>query len=115
MSDEQEDLNAFNAWDCFGATLMLGVTPGIIHFATTEPHDKAGAIGIGVVGVVIALIVLGVALITRWRLLGKIINIAGTGITIYFIIHMTLFWVTSCEKFARERSLNLPSAAQTQK
>lgn len=97
MSKEQEDLNAFNSWDCFGATLMLGIVPGIIHYATTDPHDETGAALICLGGVLISLVVLGISLITRWRMLSRIINFAGTVLTFLFIIYMTSFWMKSCE------------------
>ncbi len=96
MSKHEEDLNAFNGWDCFGATLMLGITPAVIHFATTEPHDQTGAIFLALGGVLVSLVVLAVALITRWHFLSKIINWAGMGLTVYFILHMVFFWSTSC-------------------
>jgi uncharacterized membrane protein YczE len=98
MSDEQEDLNAFKSWDCFGASLMLGVVPGIIHYATTTPHDEIGAIFMSIVGVLISFVVLAVALITRWRIIGVIINWVGTVLTIVFIGYMVLFWSKSCSQ-----------------
>ena len=105
MSEHEEDMNAFNGWDCFGATLMLGITPAVIHFATTEPHDDKGAVLLAVGGVIISLVVLAVALITRWRFLSKLINGAGIALTIFFICQMTFFWVNSCsEKEAKELS-----------
>ena len=110
MSDREEDLNAFNSWDCFGATLMLGVTPGIIHFATTTPHDLPGTIGICLVGVIISVVVLAVSLITRWRFLSKLINWAGMALTGIFVLQMALFWSGSCtDEESRELS---PEAAQ---
>lgn len=111
MSNEQEDMNAFNSWDCFGATLMLGVVPGIIHFATTEPHDVTGAAVYCGIGVLIALVVLAVALITRWRFLGAIVNAAGTILTVVFIMYITLFWTESCTEYSRKQS-ELPALQQ---
>ena len=96
MSEHEEDMNAFNGWDCFGATLMLGIAPAVIHFATTEPHDEKGAVLLGIGGVIVSLVVLAVALITRWRFLSKLINHAGLALTIFFIFQMTFFWVNSC-------------------
>lgn len=103
MSDEQEDMNAFNSWDCFGATLMLGMVPGIIHFATTEPYDVAGAAVYCGIGVLVALVVLAVALITRWRFLGTLVNTAGTILTAVFIIYITLFWTESCTEYSQKQ------------
>lgn len=114
MSNEQDDLNAFNSWDCFGAALMLGVVPGIICYATTDPHDVKKAIGLCVLGVIVALVVLAVALITRWRILGSIVNMAGTILTPLFIIYVTLFWVKSCNEYTEKRNLSIPTqSAQT--
>ncbi len=116
MSDTQEDMSAFSSWDCFGATLMLGVTPGIICYATTEPHDVAQAAWLCVLGVLIALVVLAVALITRWRFLGTIVNWVGTCLTAFYIIYVAAFWFNSCSESAQEKSveLNLPAQQQRQ-
>lgn len=104
MGDEQEDMNEFNSWDCFGATLMLGMAPGIIHYATTEPRDVVGAAVYCGIGALIALVVLAVALITRWRGLSRIINTIGTVLTVVFILFITLFWVKSCNEYTAERN-----------
>ena len=70
MSEQQEDMSAFNSWDCFGATLMLGVTPGIICYATTDPHDVTRAAWLCVLGVIIALVVLAVIAFFANRIIG---------------------------------------------
>ena len=114
MSGQEEDMNTFSSWDCFGATLMLGITPGIIHYATTDPHDQAGAIWICLIGILIAVAVLIVALVTRWRALSTLINGAGWGLTIYFIFHMTLFWSNSCSQFNQDKELNVQDTTQAQ-
>lgn len=115
MSEQQEDMSAFNSWDCFGATLMLGVTPGIICYATTDPHDVTRAAWLCVLGVIIALVVLAVALITRWRMLGTIINGAGTCITVFYIIYVAAFWFNGCSDSAEQQSVELNLPAQQQK
>lgn len=79
---------------------MLGVVPGIIHYATTTPHDEIGALFMSIVGVLISFVVLAVALITRWRIIGVIINWVGTVLTIVFIGYMVLFWSKSCSQSA---------------
>ena len=108
MSEPQEDLNAFGSWDCFGAVLMLGVVPGIIHYTTTKPHDETGAIFISLGGILISFVVLAVALITRWRIIGRIINAAGTVLTLIYIIYVTTFWVESC---SQQPALNVEEEA----
>ena len=111
MSEQEEDLNAFNSWDCFGATLMLGITPAVIHLATTREfvdsdfvYDIAGTIIYAIVGVVVSLIVLAVALITRWKMLGKIINWLGMALTICYISYVVNFWMTTCSDLSSIRS-----------
>ena len=113
MSEEQEDLNAFNSWDCFGASLMLGVVPGIIHYATTSPHDEMGALFMSIIGVLISFVVLAVALITRWRIIGTIINWVGTVLTVVFIGFMVLFWSKSCSQ-STPTQINEPKTEQSQ-
>lgn len=115
MSDKQEDMSAFNSWDCFGAALMLGITPGIICYATTEPHDVAQAAWLCVLGVLISLVVLAVALITRWRLLGSIVNMVGGCLTAFYIIYVVSFWINACNESPREKSAEIALPAESRK
>lgn len=118
MSEQEEDMNAFNSWDCFGATLMLGLTPAVIHLATTRTqvgqkfvYDEAGTIMIALVGLIVALVVLAVALITRWKLLSKIINGLGLALTICYTAYMVNFWFVTCSEPPGNKSLS-PEANQ---
>ena len=118
MSEQEEDKNAFSSRDCFGATLMLGLTPAVIHFATSRTqegqkfvYDEAGTIMIAVVGIIVALVVFAVALITRWKFLSKIINGLGLGLTICYIAYMVNFWFVTCSESPGSKSLS-PEANQ---
>lgn len=93
MNEEQEDFNAFNSWDCFGATLMLALVPAVMNFVFTDPHEVGSTVAIGVTGLLISLAVLALALITRWRIIGKIVNLAGCILTpVYIVIAVCAFW-----------------------
>ena len=106
MNSGQDDINAFNSWDCFGATLMLAAVPAAMNYVFTEEHEIGSTIGIMAIGLIIALVVLAVALITRWKLLSKIINGLGLALTIcytaytvgciltpvYVVITICAFW-----------------------
>lgn len=74
MSDEQKDLNTFSSWDCFGAVILLSVGTGASVYAITDPHSETQAIWYCVMGGLIALVVLAVSLITRWRAIGIWLN-----------------------------------------
>ncbi len=113
MREEKKDMNQFSSLDCFGATVLLGITPGFIYFAQTDPHDIVGAALYMVGGFFIGLIVLAISLITRWNKLSCIINCLGYVLTIIYITTMTLFWIKSCEEYQAKKSLKL--LEQTQK
>lgn len=102
MNTEQENINDFNCWDSFGATLMLAVVPAVMHYVFTrpekpdEPHDITLTITIAVVGVIISTAVLAVALITRWRIIGTLVNVAGNILTPVYVVIAICAWVSSC-------------------
>lgn len=82
MSSEPENLNDFDATDCGLATLMLGVVPAIIHFVFCGGMDTLVTTGLlGVVGVFVAIAVWVVAVITRSRVVGILVNWAGCILT----------------------------------
>lgn len=94
MSSEPEEINNdFNSWDCFGASLMLGITPAILNFVFNDKEIVSTVILAGI-GVLVAVAVLILSLVTRWRLIGLLVNFAGwvlTGIYIAFAVYMWFF------------------------
>lgn len=112
MNEGQEDFNAFNSWDCFGATLMLAQVPAIMNYVFTEPHELGSTIAIGVVGLLISLVVLAVALITRWRIIGRLVNMAGCILTpVYVVIAICAFWPADEEPLPEpQQQVELPVA-----
>ena len=92
-SEPQKNLNDFNAWDCFGATLMLAMVPAIMNYVFTPEHDVSSTIFIAIIAVLISLVVLGLALITRWRIIGVLVNFAGTILAhVYVVIAICAWW-----------------------
>lgn len=92
MSRHVVDYNAFNSWDSFGASLMLGVVPAIMNYVFTEPHDVAGSIFITVVAVLISVVVLGLSLVTRWTIIGTLVNWAGYILTPLYVCIAAYYW-----------------------
>ena len=104
MNEERENINDFNSWDSFGATLMLAMVPAVMHFVFTkpdkpdEPHDIGITITIAVVGILISLAVLAVSLVTRWRIIGSMVNLAGNILTPVYVVIAICAWWPSDEK-----------------
>lgn len=133
MSEQPEDLNAFNGWDSFGATLLLGLVPVALYYvfcydnvnAIKAAADEAAAasgkskaelaaelaekvaeaspdvtfICLMVLGaVLVSLAVLGLALITRWRIIGTLVNLAGAILTPVYIVVLVCHWLPDGEK-----------------
>ena len=69
-------------------------------------YDEAGTIMIALVGLIVALVVLAVALITRWKVLSKIINGLGLALTICYTAYMVNFWYISCSEPPGNKSLS---------
>lgn len=84
MSQEPEDFNAFTHWDCFGATLMLGLTPAIMNFVFND-KELVSTVLLAGIGLLVALVVWLLAFVTRWRIIGKLVNMAGLVLTLIYI------------------------------
>ena len=113
MSEQPEDLNAFNSWDNFGATLMLGLVPVVLYYVFTkdtgiftadnavpveEKEPDKMLMAFMVLGsVLVSLAVLGLSLLTRWRIIGRMINLAGTVLTPVYVIITVCHWLPDSE------------------
>ena len=110
MSEQQKDYNAFNSWDSFGATLMLGLVPAIMYEVFTKADDvevdHTVTVLIVVAAVLISLVVLGVSLITRWRIIGALVNLAGMVLTGLFWAYASYYW------WIQEDSTTKPAATE---
>lgn len=109
MSAESEDLNEFNCWDTLGAMLMLTMVPAIMNFVFNE-KDVVGSAVIAGIGVLISVVVFGLALLTRWRIISRIVNLMGCVLTTLYIALSVYLWVWGGD----ERESNLPDAAAVQ-
>lgn len=92
MSDEAEDLNEFNSWDTLGAMLMLTMVPAIMNYVFNE-QDVVGSVVIAGIGVVISVAVFGLALLTRWRIISRVVNLLGCVLTTLYIALSVYLWV----------------------
>lgn len=84
MSEEDEDFNAFNSWDCLGATALLGIMPAVLNFIFND-KDLISTALLGAVGIIISLAVFALSLITHWRIIGILVNLAGSILTPIYI------------------------------
>ena len=117
MSEQQEDYNAFNSWDSFGASLMLGVMPAIMYYVFTKADkgepDISLIVLIVLAAVLISLAVLAVSLVTRWRIIGTMVNIAGAILTPVYITIAVCAWLPDAEP-AQPVPASEPAAQPTQ-
>lgn len=107
MSSEPEEINNdFNSWDCFGASLMLGITPAILNFVFND-KDIVSTVILAGIGVLAAFAVLILSLVTRWRLIGLLVNFVGWVLTIIYIAFAVYMWWPKDEE-------TLPESTETQ-
>ncbi len=92
MSEEAEDLNEFNSWDTLGAMLMLTMVPAVMNFVFNE-KDVVGSVVIAGIGIVISVAVFGLALLTRWRIISRVVNLLGCVLTTLYIALSVYLWV----------------------
>lgn len=93
MSEQAEDLNTFSCWDNFGATLMLGLVPAAMCYVFDDEHKISTLVTIGLFSLLISVVVLALSLITRWRIIGAIVNLAGAILTpVYVGIAVYAWW-----------------------
>lgn len=104
MSQEPEDFNAFTHWDCFGATLMLGLTPAIMNFVFND-KELVSTVLLAGIGLLVALVVWLLAFVTRWRIIGKLVNMAGLVLTLIYIGVAVYCWWPSGETEASPEEL----------
>lgn len=91
MNEEEEDFNAFNSWDCLGATALLGIMPAVLNFIFND-KDLISTALLGAVGLIISLAVFVLSLITHWRIIGVLVNLAGCILTPIYIGITLYFW-----------------------
>lgn len=92
MSEEPEDFNAFNSWDVLGAMLMLTLVPAIMYFVFSDKELVMTCIIAGI-GVAVSVVVFLLAMVTRWRIIGRIVNLLGCVLTTLYIAVAVYMWV----------------------
>ncbi|MBR1982904.1 MAG: hypothetical protein IKA23_09170 [Akkermansia sp.] len=92
MNEPQEDYNAFNSWDNFGATLMMCSVPAVMNFVFTKEHDIFFSLVLAGIGLLVSLVVLVLSLVTRWRIIGAFVNLAGMVLTGLFWAYASYCW-----------------------
>ncbi len=91
MSEEPEDFNAFNSWDVLGAMLMLTLVPAIMYFVFNDKELVMTCIIAGI-GVAVSVVVFLLAMVTRWRIIGRIVNLLGCVLTALYIAVAVYLW-----------------------
>ena len=93
MSEEPEDLNEFNSWDILGAMLMLTIVPAVFNFVFNN-QDITGSCVIATIAVVVSLLVFGLSVLTRWKIIGKIVNLLGNVLMVGYIALAIYLWTS---------------------
>ena len=107
MADKQvEDHNAFNRWDSVGASFMMALFPAFISIVFHD-HDIKGAFVWGVIATAVAGGVFLLSLIISERFLGKIVNLAGWGLTIFYGIISVMMLIEAVEQKATQPIIEL--------
>ena len=115
MSSEPENLNDFDATDCGLATLMLGVVPAIIHFVFCGGMETLVTTGLlGAAGVLVAVLVWVVAVVTGSRLVGMFVNWAGCILTPLYIALAVYLWMRPDAPPPAEQPAEQPAAQSAQ-
>ncbi len=91
MSEEEEDFNAFDSWDCLGASMMLAIMPAALNFIFND-KDLVSTVILGVIGGSISIAVSLLAFVTRWRIIGTLVNLAGCILTPIYIFIALYCW-----------------------
>lgn len=91
MSEEEEDFNAFNSWDCFGATALLGMMPAVLNFIFND-KDLISTALLGAVGLTVSVAVFLLSLVTQWRIIGVLVNLAGCILTPVYLAIAIYCW-----------------------
>ena len=94
MSEQEEDFNAFDHWDCLGASLFLGIMPAVLNFVFNDKDIVSTAL-LGAAGVAAAFAVFALAFITRWRIIGTLVNLVGGVLTVIYIAIAVYCWLPS--------------------
>lgn len=72
---------------------MLGIVPAVMCFVFTEPTNYALTISVGVLAVLMALVVWGLAAVTKWRLIPSLVNMLGCILAPFYVAIAIYLWV----------------------
>ena len=106
MADKAvEEHNAFSRWDSVGAAAMLGSFPAVICILFNDFDIKGAILWVGV-AVAAAGGVFLLSLILNERFLSRIVNLAGWGLTIFYLIWAIQVLVADIEKLQADPALD---------
>lgn len=88
---EEEDFNTFDSHDCGGAVLMLGIVPAVMAYVFDDHNVVLAALFAGI-AVVIAAAVWGLSLITHWRIIPRLVSLAGAVLTPLYVALAVYLW-----------------------
>lgn len=92
MSEQEEDINAFDSWDNFGASMLLAIMPAVLNFVFNGKDLLSTALLAGI-GALISIGILLLSLITQWRIIGILVNLAGNILVpVYIAVALYCWW-----------------------
>lgn len=89
---ESEDFNQFSGADCGGAILMLGIVPAVMCFVFTEPTNYVLVVALGLLAVLLAAAVWGLAAVTKWRIIPAAVNVLGCVLAPFYVAIAIYLW-----------------------
>lgn len=93
---------------------MLTVVPAIMYYVFSPEHEIGTTIFIASIGVAISVFVLVLALVTRWRFIGTMVNFLGTVLAhVYVVIAICAWWPSDEEANVQpKQKLEQPAEAR---
>lgn len=112
MADKQvDDHNAFNRWDCVGASAMLAIFPAVLCIVFND-KDIRGALMWGGIAAAVAGAVYLLSFVIKERILGKLVNLTGWAVTICYLVVSTMMLIEKIENTAEDPALEKKAAEQ---
>ncbi len=94
MEEEAEDLNAFEAEDCGGAVLVLGVIPAVMNYVFNK-EQMGLTVTLGAFAAGLAVVIYLLARFTGWRLIGAVVNLVGCVLVPCYVALAIVLWIPS--------------------
>ncbi len=115
MAEEPEDLNAFTGEDSAGAVFMLALVPVALNYIFNR-SAMGLTITLGVFAALLALAVYAFARLTKWSIIGRVVNLLGCILVPVYIVVAIMLWTSPCAPtYGKIQTLQDAKAKQAQK